>query len=634
MTPRRMPRLAVVLSAAALAACGPGAPAPEPSAPPATAGADAAASAPASSTDAAVAAFFEAFYERQLLRSPTTLTRIGRRERYGEWGDPSPAYTAQSFALLKEAMATRARFDDSAASPQTALSLRLFDARYGPLVEAHEQWSDYVNAVTPLGVSNRTYVFTQMGGAHAGAPAFLINQHQVANVMEAEAYIARLQGVNAYMEAQIARSAAAFAKGIHPPPFVYDRVIDTARNIIAGAPFEEGEASPLLADFQAKVAALGLKDPERARLLDAASAAMTASVQPAYEALIAEMQRQQAAAAPGDGVWKLPDGAAYYAWRLRQLTTTDLTPDQIHDLGLANVARIHAEMRAIMAAVGFEGALQDFFEFLRNDPQFYYDNTDEGRAQYLEAARAAIEAMKARLPEMFTRLPQADMIVKRVEPFREKSAGKAFYQSPALDGSRPGIYYANLYDMARMPTYQLEALAFHEGIPGHHMENAITQELEGLPLFRRLGNYTVFAEGWALYTEKLPKEFGFYEDPYSDFGRLAMELWRAARLVVDTGLHHKRWTREEAIAYLLENTPNPQGDAINAIERYIVMPGQATTYLIGSLKIQELRAEAAADLGAAFDLRAYHDAVLANGPVPLDVLEERIDAWAAAVKAG
>ena len=240
-----------------------------------------------------------------------------------------------------------------------------------------------------------------------------------------------------------------------------------------------------------------------------------------------------------------------------------------------------------------------------------------------------IDTMRTRLPEMFNTFPKADLIVKAVEPFREKGAGKAFYQRPAADGSRPGTYYANLYLMSAMPTYQMEALAYHEGIPGHHMQLAIAQELEGIPEFRKSGNVTAYTEGWGLYSEFLPKELGFYDDPYSDFGRLAMELWRAARLVVDTGLHDKKWTREEATQYLIDNTPNPESDCVKAIDRYIVMPGQATAYKIGMLKILELRERAKAALGDKFTLGEYHDIVLRDGPVPLAILEEKVDTWIA-----
>ena len=340
-------------------------------------------------------------------------------------------------------------------------------------------------------------------------------------------------------------------------------------------------------------------------------------------------EEQAATVTDDDGAWKLPDGDKYYSLQLEAMTTTDMTPGEIHDLGLAEVARIHGEMNKIKDSVGFDGTLQDFFVYMRTDPdgKFTYPTTDEGREQYLTEATNIINTMKGRLDELFLRKPKAELIVKRVEPFREQAAGKAFYQRPAPDGSRPGIYYANLYNMADMPIYQMEALAYHEGIPGHHMQLAISQELEGIPSFRKYGGFTAYTEGWGLYSEYIPKEMGFYEDPYSDFGRLAMELWRAARLVVDTGLHDKKWTRQEAIDYLLTNTPNPEGDAIKAIERYIVMPGQATAYKIGMLKILELRSKAEAALGDTFDVREFHDVVLKHGPVPLAILQENVDQW-------
>jgi len=285
-----------------------------------------------------------------------------------------------------------------------------------------------------------------------------------------------------------------------------------------------------------------------------------------------------------------------------------------------------------MGQVGFEGTLQEFFVFVRENQDLRYANTDEGREQYLTAARSAIDAMAVKLPEYFGLLPEAELVVKRVEAFRERSAGKAFYQSPAQDGSRPGIYYANLYDMSAMPRTDVEALAFHEGVPGHHLQRAVTTELTGIPDFQRYLSFTAFTEGWGLYSEYLAKEMGFYQDPYSEFGRLAMELWRAARLVVDTGLHAKRWSREDAIQYLVENTPNAEWDCTKAIERYIAMPGQATAYMIGKIRILELRQKAESALGEQFDIREFHDTVLKHGPVPLSVLEDNVMAMVAAKK--
>ena len=342
------------------------------------------------------------------------------------------------------------------------------------------------------------------------------------------------------------------------------------------------------------------------------------------------MKRQQAIAPTQDGIWRFPQGAEYYRALLANYTTTDLTPDQIHQIGLDNVARIHDEMRAIMEQVGFEGSLQQFFEFTRTDERFYYDD----RETYLADAQAKLAAMEARLPEFFSTLPTDPLVIKPVEAFREKSAGKAFYQRPAPDGSRPGTYYVNLYNLDDMSKNELEALAYHEGLPGHHLQLSIQTQLGDVPPFRRFGGVTAYSEGWGLYSEELGKDMGFYTDPYSDFGRLGMELWRAARLVVDTGLHHKRWSREEAIQYLTDNTPNPDGDIRKAIERYAVYPGQATAYMIGKLKIMELRDRARTQLGDEFDIRAFHDVILTSGPVPLSIMEENVDAWIAAEGAG
>ncbi len=341
------------------------------------------------------------------------------------------------------------------------------------------------------------------------------------------------------------------------------------------------------------------------------------------------LEAQQPNAPTDDGIWRLSDGAEYYAERLRNYTTTDYSADQIHQIGLENVARIHGQMRAIMAQVEFEGELQEFFEYLRNNDDMFF----ETREDYLAAARAVIDAMYARLPEYFGALPESELIVKAVEEFREQSAGKAFYNSPAPDGSRPGTYYVNLYNLRDMSKTELEALAYHEAVPGHHLQRALQTETEGLPAFRRFGGFTAYTEGWGLYSEELGKDMGFYTDPYSDFGRLGMELWRACRLVVDTGIHHMRWSREQAIQYLQENTPNPEGDIRKAIERYIVYPGQATAYMIGKLKIMELRQRAMDALGDDFDWGGFHDAVLLPGPVPLDMLESNIDAWIASVQA-
>jgi uncharacterized protein (DUF885 family) len=480
------------------------------------------------------------------------------------------------------------------------------------------------------------YPVNQMFGTHSSVPSLLINQHRISKISDAEDYVARLNNVPGYFDQLIVGLKARAEAGIVPPKFVFPHIIRDSQNLIKGAPFDDGEANPLLADFSGKLdkleadAEAGLSAEKKAELMDAANQALINSVKPAYESLITYLTELETTANTDDGIWKWKDGGEFYNVALARTTTTDLTSDQIHEIGLAEVERIHGEMREIKDAVGFEGDLSAFMQFMRDDEQFYYPNTEEGKARYLSEASALIETMKGSLDKMFITKPVADISVKAVEAFREQSAGKAFYQRPSEDGTRPGLYYANLYDMEAMPTYQMEALAYHEGIPGHHMQLAIQQELKDIPKFRKFGGYTAYIEGWGLYSEMLPKEFGFYSDPYSDFGRLAMELWRACRLVVDTGIHSKKWTREQGIAYYSDNTPNAVSDGVKMVERHIVMPSQATAYKIGMLKIWELREDAKSDLGDKFDIREFHDEIIKYGPLPLNVLESKVNAWVAA----
>ncbi|MEZ6002453.1 DUF885 family protein [Hyphomonas sp.] len=570
--------------------------------------------------------WFDQKFDESVSRSPISQTYLGIKDNYGEWDDVSDANQLKELEIERADIAEMdASFDPALLDHQAKLSWRIAK------LNLKNSEADYT-------YRHHRYVFDQMNGVQAEIPAFLINQHQIGSKSDAEAYISRLNGVPAYLEQNLENARIALAEGIQPPAFVYDYVLSDAKGVITGAPFDDsGKDSPLMADFRKKIAGLAetgtITDAEANALIAEAADALTGSVGPAYEAAIAELGEQAKTATTDDGAWKFPDGEAYYATRLADYTTTDMTAEEIHNLGLAEVARIQDEMRAIMKQVGFEGSLKAFFDFTRTDPQFFKPNTPEGKAEYLDEATAWIDQMREDLPTVFNTFPKADMIVKAVEPFREKSAGKAFYSQPSPDGSRPGTYYANLYRMQDMPTYQMQALAFHEGIPGHHMQIAIAQELTGVPKFRKYGGFTAFIEGWGLYSEYLPKEMGYYSDPYDDFGRLAMEIWRAARLVVDTGIHDQHWTREQAIQYLMDNTPNPEGDCRKAIERYIVMPGQATAYKIGMNRILELRAHAKTELGDKFDLRAFHDVVLKDGALPLEILEENVDAWIAETKA-
>ena len=563
-------------------------------------------------------AWFEDKFMERARRYPQRLAGLGIKERMDEWNNPSRAFALEELDRISQDMKElEASFNPDDLDETSQLSYRLFMENSQKTLDGAKWWY-------------HDYSFTQMFGPHSSVPTFLVNQHNIDNVEDAKNYVKRLEGVEAYLSEIIKNSRMSAEKGIMPPKFVYDHVIATAQNIVSGAPFDDSDdLNLMLENFKTKVEKLDLSDEEKKGLYEDAITALLTSVKPAYAAVVEEMQRQKEMTNTDDGAWKLPDGEDYYAYRLNLMTTTDMSAKEIHELGLSEVARIHGEMRDIMKSVKFEGSLQEFFQYLKDEPRFTYEDSDAGREAYLKEATRIIDVMTERLDEVFLRQPKAKLEVRRVEAFREKSAGKAFYNRPALDGSRPGYYYANLYKISDMPKYQMEALAYHEGNPGHHMQLSISQELEGIPKFRKHNRVTAYTEGWGLYSEYFPKEMGFYEDPYSDFGRLAMELWRAARLVVDTGLHDKKWTREEAIEYLTTNTPNPENDCIKAIERYIVMPGQATAYKIGMIKILDLREMAKDKLGDKFDIREYHDVVIASGPVPLNILEERVEAWVA-----
>ena len=563
---------------------------------------------------------FEQIFNERVQRNPVLQTSLGIKDDYDKWQDLSDAAFEAELALTRQHLALLEAIDVAALDPQSRLSYQLMHKQLQEMLE-DARWRLY------------SYPVNQMFGVHSQVPALLINQHKIDSVDDAKAYIARLNAVpELFRQLQHLLTQSAEA-GIIVPKFVFPHLYSASENLLQGAPFSEQGDSTLLADFSSKVAALPLTEHEQKLLQDEARVALITSVGPAYRSLISFLQQLEQQAGTDDGVWRFPEGAAFYQNRLARMTTTDYSAEQIHQLGLQQVERIHGEMRQIMQQVGFAGDLAEFFVFMREAPQFYYPDTEEGRAAYLAEATAVIDHMRTRLDELFLVKPKAEMIVKAVEPFREQTAGKAFYQRPSMDGSRPGVYYANLYRMSDMPKYQLEALAYHEGIPGHHMQLAIAQELDGIPKFRRFGGATAYIEGWGLYSELLPKEIGLYQDPYSDFGRLAMELWRAARLVVDTGIHAKKWSREQAIQYLVNNTPNPEGDAVKAIERYIVMPGQATAYMVGMIKLLELRELAKTELGERFDIREFHNVVLKNGAVPLDVLEQLVKDYIASKRA-
>ncbi len=564
--------------------------------------------------------FFDVSFDTAVKRSPIWMSYQGVKDKraYGLWDEVSEEAAKNDVkfyqSLLKKA---KDSLDYNKLDKTTQISYKLFELFCQDNIEQYK-WRHY------------NYPVNQMRGVQSSTPAFLINIHKINSYDDALAYLNRLEGIQKRIMQYISKLEKNEAMGVVPPQFVFDYVIDDSKKILKGKPFTNDGESTLYADFKKKVNALDIKDGKKEQLLLGCEKRLMVNVSPAYQKLIEFVEKQKERATTDDGVWKFDKGEEFYKYKLKSMTTTNMSADEIHNLGLKEVERIHNEMKAIMAKVNFEGTLQEFFVFMKDkeNSQFYYADTPEGKKAYMDKAEEIIDAMRPKLDELFITKPKAKLIVKPVEAFREKSAGKAFYQSPSPDGSRPGTYYANTYKMESMPKYQMEALAYHEAIPGHHMQLSIAQEMEGMPKFRRFGgNFTAYIEGWGLYSEYLPKEIGFYQDPYSDFGRLAMELWRACRLVVDTGIHAKQWTREQGIEYYTSNTPNSDDDCKKMVERHIVMPGQATAYKIGMIKILELRENAKEQLGNKFDIKGFHEVVLTNGALPLDILEDLINEW-------
>lgn len=560
-------------------------------------------------------AFFERVYERDLARSPMRQSALGIRTDQDKWDDISEARRIENAELERADLERLREFDYDALTPSARLSYDLFEYNTGISLKLFE-WRRNV------------YEISHRSGVQNRIPHVLINNHPIASRDDAEDYIARLTRVRPLFTQLVIELERDEQAGTLTPRFDMLKVIGTLENLVSGAPFDtSGEPNSIWSDFTRKIAEAELPDSDKDALLRDAEAAMRGGFRAGVEHLIAWLEGAAERTPGHTGVWKLADGDAFYEAMLEWRTTTSIRADEVHELGLSEVERIHAQMRTIMDEVGFDGGLDDFFEFVRSDRRFYYENTDEGRAAYLARMQSVLDELEPRLPELFSRLPKADMEIKRVEPWLEKSAGTAGYFGPSADGSRPGYLYVNLYDMDRMPRYEISSLAYHEGIPGHHLQVALAQEMEGLPKFRLYGGYTAFSEGWALYAEQLPREIGLQTDPYQRFGRLSMELLRAGRLVVDSGLHAKRWTREEAIAWLDKNTPVGHAGNIVAVDRYATIPAQATAYEIGKLKMMALREKAKDRLGARFDLAAFNDAVLSEGPLPLPILEAELDSW-------
>ncbi len=574
--------------------------------------------------DARLGAFFEEVFQRNLKDSPIFQSQLGMKgPDYGKWNDFSDAEANRQNELTQQDLNhLRSDFKYDALSEQMKVSYRIFELQQETALE-NFPWRFH------------GYAFQTQSNPVTSLVTFMQNIHRVDDVSDAEAYISRLQRTDvAYRQLNEVMNLAA-ERGIVPTSFSFDPVLADCRAVLTGAPFDEsGKDSAILADFRGKVDKLEIADTEKKRLLDAGIAAMRGPMQASLKATIANIEALRPKSPGPHGVWKLPDGDAYYKSQIEFWTTEPkLSADEIHQTGLAEVARIRGEMEAIVRKVGFKGDLPAFFDHLRTDPANFFPNSDEGRKAYLDQSKGYIDAIYSDVGKYFNVLPKAPLEVRRVETWREETAPIAFYNQPTPDGSRPGIYYVNLKDMTTRQKHEMETVAYHEGAPGHHFQIAIQQELEGVPSFQKFAYFGAYIEGWGLYAERLAKEQGRFSDPMQDFGRLQNEMLRAARLVVDTGAHAKKWTREQMIEYMLANNPMTVEDATKETERYIDNPGQALSYKIGMLKILELRERAKAELGARFDIREFHDVVLKNGAVALPILEELVDDYVVSKKA-
>ncbi len=566
--------------------------------------------------------FFERAFIELALHDPELLSNLGLVEQFGfrshnaKLTDASPAQTELMLRIARENLETLRGYDRAGLSPQDQLSARILDWFLQAGIEGER-------------FAYHDYPVNQFEGIQSRLPEFLTTIHRIEDERDAEQYVARLRAIPAKWDGLLASVKLRETKGILPPRFVVERVLKEMRDFIA----QPDDTNALVQVFAEKLGKLDAILPARqAELKRQAAAAMNEAVRPAYQRLIDYFATLEPKTTTDDGVWKLPEGDAFYAWCLLSHTTVRMPPGEVHELGVREVARIEAEMRAILDAADHKGETPGaWLQRLAKDPRFLYPNTEVGRSEALAEYQRLTQEMLALAPQYFGRLPKAGMEVRRVPEFKEATSPAAYYTMPAMDGSRPGIFFVNLRDMAELPKFGMKTLTYHEAVPGHHFQIAIAQELAGVPTFRKLGLFNAYAEGWALYTERLAKEIGMYDgDPHSDLGRLQDEMLRAVRLVVDTGIHFKRWTRAQAIAYMVEKAGMPEPSVVSEVERYIVAPGQACSYKLGMIKLLELRDRAQAALGAKFDLRAFHNVVLENGAVPLELLERLVNDWIAA----
>ena len=552
--------------------------------------------------------FFEAEWNYEMEQSPARASSMGDRRWNDRWGDQSLEAIHKREAHTRDALERLKKFDRGQLPPADQVNYDLFK-------------KDLENDIE--GFKFRSYLMpvTQRGGIQTLDE--LGDRLRFENLKDFEDWIARLGALPVLMEQNIALMREGVRSRIIWPKIVLNRVPAQIDKQLVSKP----DDSPFYKPFKKFPDAISAAD--RDRLSKAAQDAIASSVLPSYEKLKKYFVEEYLPAAFDEvGLWQMPQGAEYYAYLTKLHTTTDLTPQQIHEKGLSEVARIKGEMQAIMGKVGFAGTLPEFFTKLRTDPQFFYKTPEE----LLEAYRALAKQIDPNLVKVFKTLPRTPYGVTPIPDKIAPDTTTAYYSQPAADGSRAGLYFVNLYKPETRPKWEMMALSLHESVPGHHLQIALAQELGDVPKFRRFGGYTAYVEGWGLYAESLGQDMGMYDDPYSKFGQLTYEMWRAVRLVVDTGMHQMKWDRQRAIDYFMENAPKAENDIVNEIDRYISMPGQALAYKIGELKLKELRDRARQQLGDGFDIREFHDAVLLSGAVPLDLLEQNVDRWIATKK--
>jgi len=568
---------------------------------------------PENTPDAVLNSLVEEYFEGQLELSPMNATAIGDA-RYDDRLDDStsPGFREKQLGIERAFLDRAHRIDAALLSPASRITYEIFATEREQALAGQKFHEEYM----PLNQMSGLPMDLAVYGSGSGPQPFR-------TARDYQRFLERMRQFPRWADGAIAQMRTGMSLGITLPRPAVAKVVPQLRGIVTPTP----EASIFWGPIKTMPADISAAD--RQRITREYAAALGGEVLPAYSRLADFMERDYLPAARTTVGWSdLPDGAAWYRWRIRNATTMDMPPEQIHELGLREVARIRAEMLRVKEQVGFQGDLDQFFRHLEDDPQFYFTSEQE----LLDAYRDVKRRIDALLPKLFADFPKADYEIRPVEPFRAASAAGASYQSPSADGTRPGIFYINTNNLRAQPRFGLETLSLHEAAPGHHFQIAIQQELTDLPRFRRFNNYVSYAEGWALYAESLGKELGVFTDPYQWYGRLSDEMLRAMRLVVDTGLHSKGWTREQAIQYMLDNSSMAESDVTAEVERYIVWPGQALGYKLGQLHITELRARAEAALGAKFDVREFHSQVLRDGAVPMDVLTKKIDRWIAAQK--